>query len=397
MLSAQDSVWMAYALKLAERGLYTTSPNPRVGCVLVRDDELVGEGWHERAGGPHAEVHTLRMAGERARGATAYVTLEPCSHHGRTPPCADALIAAGVKRVVAAVQDPNPKVAGEGIAKLRAAGVTVECGLMEAAAREINIGFFTRMSHNVPWVRSKIAASLDGRTALANGVSQWITGEAARQDVQHWRARSCAVLTGIGTVLADDPQLNVRGVKNAAALTRWGEALGRGKGGMAADDALEISTESQVAAIRQPLRVVLDSHLRMSETARMLNGGGVVVYTASRGAGKRAPLEKAGAQVVELPDANGRVDLNAMLRDLATRGINEVLVEGGANLNGALLQAGAVDELVLYLAPQLLGDRAQGLAALGELTSLAQRVELEWNDVRNVGRDMRIVARVKKG
>ncbi len=210
MTVAQDSVWMAQALRLAERGLYTTSPNPRVGCVLVRDGNIVGEGWHERAGEPHAEVHALRAAGEEARGATAYVTLEPCSHHGRTPPCADALIEAGVARVVVAVQDPNPQVAGQGIARLREAGIEVECGLMEAAARELNIGFFTRMTRGMPWVRSKIAASLDGRTALANGESKWITGAAARQDVQHWRARSCAVLTGIGTVLADDPQLNVR-------------------------------------------------------------------------------------------------------------------------------------------------------------------------------------------
>jgi diaminohydroxyphosphoribosylaminopyrimidine deaminase/5-amino-6-(5-phosphoribosylamino)uracil reductase len=233
MLTAQDSVWMAQALRLAERGLYTTSPNPRVGCVLVREGGVVGEGWHERAGEPHAEVLALRAAGEAARGATAYVTLEPCSHDGRTPPCADALITAGIKRVVAAVQDPNPQVAGQGIAKLRAAGIEVECGLMEAAARELNIGFFARMTRGTPWLRSKIAASLDGRTALANGASQWITGEDARRDVQHWRARSCAVLTGIGTVLADDAQLNVRDIQTS----------------------------------RQPLRVVVDSQLRLSLTA----------------------------------------------------------------------------------------------------------------------------------
>ena len=210
MLSTQDSLWMASALRLAERGLYTTSPNPRVGCVLVRDDKIVGEGWHQYAGEPHAEVHALRAAGEAARGATAYVTLEPCSHQGRTPPCADALIGAGVTRVVVAMQDPNPQVAGQGLEKLRATGIEVECGLMEGAARELNIGFSSRMTRGLPWLRSKIAMSLDGRTALNNGVSQWITGAAARQDVQHWRGRSCAVLTGIGTVLADDPQLNVR-------------------------------------------------------------------------------------------------------------------------------------------------------------------------------------------
>jgi diaminohydroxyphosphoribosylaminopyrimidine deaminase / 5-amino-6-(5-phosphoribosylamino)uracil reductase len=360
--TAQDSVWMAQALRLAERGLYTTSPNPRVGCVLVRDGDIVGEGWHERAGEPHAEVLALRAAGEAARGATVYVTLEPCSHHGRTPPCADALIAAGVARVAVAVQDPNPRVAGQGIAKLRAAGIEVECGLMEAAARELNIGFFARMTRGTAWLRSKIAMSLDGRTALANGVSQWITGEAARQDVQHWRARSCAVLTGIGTVLADDPQLNVRGIETA----------------------------------RQPLRAVVDSLLHMPLNARLLQQNGVMVYTATQDAQKIAALEKSGARVVVLPDANGQVDAAAVLRDLAAQGCNEVLVEAGSKLNGALLKAGLVDELVLYLAPQLLGDMARGMARLGELVSMDQRIELEWNDVRQVGKDLRIVARVKK-
>jgi diaminohydroxyphosphoribosylaminopyrimidine deaminase/5-amino-6-(5-phosphoribosylamino)uracil reductase len=353
---------MAQALRLAERGLYTTSPNPRVGCVLVRDGDIVGEGWHERAGEPHAEVLALRAAGEAARGATAYVTLEPCSYHGRTPPCADALIAAGIARVTVAVQDPNPRVAGQGIAKLRAAGIEVECGLMEAVARELNIGFFARMTRGTAWLRSKIAMSLDGRTALANGVSQWITGEAARQDVQHWRARSCAVLTGIGTVLADDPQLNVRGIETA----------------------------------RQPLRAVVDSLLRMPPNARLLQQSGVMVYTATQDAQKIAALEKSGARVVVLPDANGQVDAAAVLRDLAAQGCNEVLVEAGSKLNGALLKAGLVDELVLYLAPQLLGDMARGMARLGELVSLDQRIELEWNDVRQVGKDLRIVARVKK-
>jgi diaminohydroxyphosphoribosylaminopyrimidine deaminase/5-amino-6-(5-phosphoribosylamino)uracil reductase len=360
--TAQDSVWMAQALRLAERGLYTTSPNPRVGCVLVRDGDIVGEGWHERAGEPHAEVLALRAAGEAARGATVYVTLEPCSHHGRTPPCADALIAAGIARVTVAVQDPNPRVAGQGIAKLRAAGIEVECGLMEAAARELNIGFFARMTRGTAWLRSKIAMSLDGRTALANGVSQWITGEAARQDVQHWRARSCAVLTGIGTVLADDPQLNVRGIETA----------------------------------RQPLRAVVDSLLHMPLNARLLQQNGVMVYTATQDAQKIAALEKSGARVVVLPDANGQVDAAAVLRDLAAQGCNEVLVEAGSKLNGALLKAGLVDELVLYLAPQLLGDMARGMARLGELVSMDQRIELEWNDVRQVGKDLRIVARVKK-
>jgi len=377
MFSVQDSIWMAQALQLAERGLYTTSPNPRVGCVLVRDGSVVGEGWHERAGEPHAEAHALQAAGEAARGATAYVTLEPCSHHGRTPPCADALVQAGIARVVVAVQDPNPQVAGQGIAKLRAADIEVECGLMESAAHELNIGFFARMTRGAPWVRSKIAMSLDGRTALANGESKWITGEAARQDVQHWRARSCAVLTGIGTVLADNPQLNVR----------------------------------EIATARQPLRAVVDNTLRLPLDARLLQllpspsgegaggggksgGGSVLIYTATQDAQKIVALEQAGARVVVLPDASGQVDVAAVLRDLAAQGCNEVLVEAGSKLNGALLKAGLVDELVLYLAPQLLGDMARGMAQLGELTSLEQRIELEWKDVRHVGKDLRITVRI---
>src|SRR5512143_772423 len=260
-MNAADSQWMAHALRLAERGLYTTSPNPRVGCVLVKDGRVIGEGWHERAGEPHAEVHALRAAGEAARGATAYVTLEPCSHHGRTPPCADALIAAKVARVVAAMQDPNPLVAGQGLQKLAAAGIETDCGLMEAAARELNIGFISHTTRGTPWVRSKIAASLDGRTALANGTSKWITGEEARRDVQHWRARSCAVLTGIGTVLADDPQLNVREIEMG----------------------------------RQPLRVVLDRELRISPGAKILQGGRARVYTASSDAARHQAVQTAGA------------------------------------------------------------------------------------------------------
>ncbi|MEQ1590226.1 MAG: bifunctional diaminohydroxyphosphoribosylaminopyrimidine deaminase/5-amino-6-(5-phosphoribosylamino)uracil reductase RibD [Gallionella sp.] len=362
MFSAEDNVWMAQALRLAEQGLTSTSPNPRVGCVLVKDKKVIGSGWHQRAGEPHAEVYALREAGVAARGATAYVTLEPCAHQGKTPPCADTLIAAGVARVVVAVQDPNPLVAGKGIEKLRAAGIPVECGLMEAAARELNVGFFARMTRGTPWLRSKIAMSLDGRTALANGVSQWITGDAARQDVQHWRARSCAVMTGINTILADDAQLNVRDVETS----------------------------------RQPLRVVLDSQLRMPLTAKILSGG-VLIYTAKQDDSKRTELEKNGATVVVLSNQNGQVDLAAMLKDLAQRGINEVLVEAGSILNGALLRAGLVDELVLYLAPQLLGDVARGMASLGELTQLDQRVELQWQDVRQVGNDLRILVSVKNG
>jgi len=363
VLTAADSQWMARALQLAERGLYSTSPNPRVGCVLVKDGAMLAEGWHERAGEPHAEVHALRAAGDRARGATAYVTLEPCSHHGRTPPCADALVKAGVARVVVAAQDPNPLVAGQGLDKLRAAGIEAECGLMEAQARQLNIGFFARMARGMPWVRSKIAASLDGRTALNNGESKWITGEAARHDVQHWRARSCAVLTGIGTVLADDPQLNVRDIPTS----------------------------------RQPLRAVVDSALRLSADARLLRQPGVVVYTATTDVGRIGPLERAGAEVRALPDGKGQVDLHAVLRDLGSRGCNEVLTEAGRTLNGALLRGGLTDELVLYFAPQLLGDTARGMARMGELISLDQRTDLEWADVRHVGKDLRVLARVKEG
>ncbi len=371
MFDAADSRWMVQALRLAERGLYTTSPNPRVGCVLVKNGAVVGEGWHERAGEPHAEVHALREAADAARGASAYVTLEPCSHHGRTPPCADALIEAGIARVVVATQDPNPLVAGQGVAKLRDAGIEVECGLMEAAARELNIGFCSRMTRGRPWVRSKVGMSLDGRTALVNGVSRWITGAEARRDVQHWRARSCAVLTGIGTVLADDPQLNVRDVPPPLKM-----------GGR--------------EGLRQPLRVVLDSKLQTPLSARILQGGNVLIYAVSRDAGKIGALEQAGAKVCVLPDVAGRVDLNTALRDLAQRGINEVFVEAGSTLNGALLKAALMDELLLYVAPQLLGDAARGVAALGELTSLEQRVDLEWQDVRQVGRDLRITARLRK-
>jgi diaminohydroxyphosphoribosylaminopyrimidine deaminase/5-amino-6-(5-phosphoribosylamino)uracil reductase len=361
-MNISDNLWMAQALRLAERGLFTTSPNPRVGCVLVKEGVAVGEGWHERAGEPHAEIHALQAAGEQARGATAYVTLEPCSHFGRTPPCADALIAAKVVRVVVAMQDPNPQVAGQGIAKLQAAGIAVECGLMEAEARALNIGFVSRMTHGLPWVRSKVAMSLDGRTALANGESQWITGEAARRDVHVWRARSCAVMTGIDTVLEDDAQLTVRKIETS----------------------------------RQPLRVVLDSRLRIAGTAKIFDGGQVLIITAVADQEKISALEQVGAKVIVLPDEGGRVNLPATLHHLAAIGCNEVLVEAGRTLNGALLKAGLVDELVLYFAPQLLGDMARGMAQLGELTSLSERVELAWQDVRQVGSDLRIVAKVKK-
>lgn len=361
MESALDSRWMACALRLAELGLYSTSPNPRVGCVLVRDGIQVGSGWHQRAGEPHAEVYALREAGDRAMGSTAYVTLEPCSHYGRTPPCADALIKAGVARVVVAMMDPNPEVAGKGLARLRAAGIAVECGLMGESAAALNAGFIMRMMRGVPLVRSKTGMSLDGKTALKNGVSQWITGAEARLDVQRLRARSCAVLTGIDTVLSDDAQLNVR----------------------------------KIAVTRQPLRVIVDSCLRTPLDARILIGGGTLIYSAQNDEEKIARLHELGAMVVVLPGADGRVDLKAMLADLGLRGCNEVLVEAGATLNGALLLAGLVDELILYVAPKLLGDASRGMASLGELSALDQCVNLAWQDVRQVGADLRITAKVK--
>ncbi len=359
--SAVDHGMMARALQLAERGLWTTSPNPRVGCVLVRDGWVVGEGWHEKAGEPHAEVHALRAADGRAHGATAYVTLEPCSHHGRTPPCAEALIAAGVARVVVAMQDPNPLVAGRGLVALRAAGVETACGLLESEARELNIGFVSRMTRGLPWLRLKTAASLDGKTALNNGVSQWITGEAARLDGHRWRARACAILTGVGTVREDDPQLNVRGLATA----------------------------------RQPLRVVVDSRLETPLDAMVLQGGATLIAGAVENAAKIAALQAAGAEVLILPNAAGKVELPDLLGALAERGINEVHAEAGFNLNGSLLREGLVDELLLYLAPCLIGHAASGLFNLPELTDLNGKHRLAIRDLRQIGEDIRLLARFR--
>jgi diaminohydroxyphosphoribosylaminopyrimidine deaminase/5-amino-6-(5-phosphoribosylamino)uracil reductase len=359
--TAVDHGMMARALQLAERGLWTTSPNPRVGCVLVKDGEIVGEGWHEKAGEPHAEVHALRAAGDRARGATAYVTLEPCSHHGRTPPCAEALIAAGVTRVVAAMSDPNPLVAGKGLALLQAAGIETACGLLENEARELNIGFVARMSRGRPWLRLKVAASLDGKTALNNGVSQWITGPEARRDGHAWRARACAILTGIGTVRDDDPQLLVR----------------------------------DVATTRQPLRVIVDSRFDSPLTARILRDGPVMVVGAVENAEKIEMLRSAGNFVEILKNPDGKVDLKALLELLAERGINEVHAEAGFKLNGSLLREGLVDELLLYLAPCLIGHDASGLFNLPALTTLDDRRRLQIRDLRQVGSDIRLIARLR--
>ena len=357
--SAVDHSMMARALRLAERAMWTTTPNPRVGCVLVRDSWIVGEGWHEKAGEPHAEVHALNAAGRRARGATAYVTLEPCSHHGRTPPCAEALIAAGISRVVVAMTDPNPLVAGKGLALLAAAGIETACGLLETEARELNIGFVARMTRGRPWLRLKAAASLDGKTALNNGLSQWITGPDARRDGQRWRARACAILTGIGTVRDDDPLLNVRDLETT----------------------------------RQPLRVVVDSKLDTPLTARILQGGPSLIVGAVENAEKIELLRSTGAEVLIFPNAAGKVELKDLLGELGRRGINEVHAEAGFKLNGSLLREGLVDELLLYLAPCLIGHDASGLFNLPELTSLDQKRQLKIRDLRQVGENIRILAR----
>ncbi len=355
MFSSDDHVHMARALRLAEQGLFSTTPNPRVGCVIVKDGVVVGEGWHLRAGEPHAEVHALRAAAERSKGATAYVTLEPCSHHGRTPPCANALIDAGVARVVAAMRDPNPQVSGRGLELLTLAGVSVQVGLMEHEARELNIGFISRMTHSRPWLRLKTASSLDGKTALLNGESKWITGAAARADVQRWRARACVILTGSGTVLADDPQMNVR----------------------------DLDTP------RQPLKVIVDSRLVTPPNARILQGGAFIACVEADPV-RRAALEAAGAQVLELPGADGRVDLAALLLEFGRQGINEVHVEAGATLNGALLGAGLVDEWISYIAPVAMGHAARGLFDMPALTEMAERRHFSLIDSAMLGGDLRL-------
>jgi diaminohydroxyphosphoribosylaminopyrimidine deaminase/5-amino-6-(5-phosphoribosylamino)uracil reductase len=361
--SAADSAFMAQALRLAARGRYTAHPNPMVGCVLVNDGRVVGQGWHELAGEAHAEVNALREAGAAARGSTAYVTLEPCSHHGKTPPCAEALVAAGVAEVVVAMEDPFPAVRGSGLAALRAAGLGVRTGLMNRAATDLLEGFTRRVTRGRPLVRVKIAASIDGAIAMANGESRWITGDDARADVQRLRARSGAVLTGIGTVLADDPSLTVRD----ADIDMRG---------------------------RQPLRAVVDSRLRMPAAAAMLTlPGRTRVYCCADGGPEE--LQGAGAEVVQLPEDEGRVRLEAVLDDLGRQEINEVLVEAGPTLAGRILLAQLVDELVIYQAPHIMGSETRRMFATPAWTSLAGRAELELTDVRRVGGDMRITARIR--
>jgi diaminohydroxyphosphoribosylaminopyrimidine deaminase/5-amino-6-(5-phosphoribosylamino)uracil reductase len=354
---AVDARHMARALRLAERGLATTDPNPRVGCVIADGERVLGEGFHARAGGPHAEIEALRAAGGPVRGATAYVTLEPCSHHGRTPPCADALVEAGLRRVVFAVGDPNPRVSGNGAARLAAAGIVVEGGLMEAEARALNPGFLSRMRRGRPFVRLKLAASLDGRTSSGPGADRWITGEAARADVQRLRARSGAILTGIGTALADDPRLDVR----------------------------------LPGATRQPLRVLLDRRLSLPATARLLDPPGeLLVFTTAEGLARGGALEARGARLEALPEAGRGLDLAAALSRLAALEVNELLIEAGPTLAGALLAAGLVDEFVLYLAPVLLGPEARPLAMLPPLGDPGGRPGFDIADARRVGADLRL-------
>jgi diaminohydroxyphosphoribosylaminopyrimidine deaminase/5-amino-6-(5-phosphoribosylamino)uracil reductase len=363
VFSPADHQYMSLALRLAAQGLYTTQPNPRVGCVIVKDGQVIGRGAHLKAGEPHAEVYALREAGEAASGADAYVTLEPCNHHGRTPPCVDALIKAGIRRVVAAMQDPNPLVAGQGLGVLRQAGIKVDVGLMEKEAVALNPGFISVMTHGRPYVRSKIAASLDGKTALSNGQSQWITGTAARQDVQHWRAQASAIMTGIGTVLADDPSMTVR---------------------------LEGTS-------RQPLRIIVDSqlqtplHCKMLEPELLGQSPLLIAYASDPNKISEQLLAK-GAQLLQLPNAQGQVDLNALLKALAQRNITEVLLEAGQGLNGAMQQANLIDEFIFYYAPKLLGGTAQNMLSMDAFTAMTQAIDLQLLDVRLVGQDIRVRA-----
>ncbi|HEX6635573.1 MAG TPA: bifunctional diaminohydroxyphosphoribosylaminopyrimidine deaminase/5-amino-6-(5-phosphoribosylamino)uracil reductase RibD [Usitatibacter sp.] len=363
MFSAEDHAFMSRALALAARGRDTSTPNPNVGCVIAKGGRIVGEGWHERAGEAHAEVRALRSAGESPAGATVYLTLEPCSHQGRTPPCVEALVAAKVARVVCALEDPNPQVHGRGIARLREAGIRADVGLMAAQAEEAHRGFLTRMRKGRPWMRIKAAASLDGGIALANGLSRWITGEEARRDVHRLRARSCAMLTGIGTVRHDDPELTVR----------------------------------MVPCARQPKRVLIDHRLEVPLAAKLLQGEPPIILTVSDDAERRAALEARGAEVVRVPGDGRKADLAAIARFLGSRGFNEVTVETGGRLMGSLVRSGVIDELVLYLAPMLLGDAAQGLFAMDELLRLDEAPRVRITDVRNVGEDIRITARMGEG
>ena len=366
MATNSHEAWMARAIRLAWLGLYTTDPNPRVGCVIVKNGELVAEGWHRKTGEPHAEKIALAAAGNRAEDATVYVTLEPCCHHGRTPPCSDALIAAGVGRVVVAMQDPNPLVAGKGLEQLRSAGIEVVSGVLQSEAEQLNPGFIKRMSRGVPYVRCKLAMSLDGRTAMASGESKWVTSDASRRDVHRFRARSSAIITGIGTVLADDPAMTVR---------------------LPVDALPGVMHEEEIL---QPLRVVLDTRLSISPDATVFRQAGeTVVVTTSDDEAAADRLLAEGATVLR-QDHSDEIDLEAVLVHLAETGVNEVLIESGATLAGAAVSAGLVDELLIYLAPHLMGDAARGLLHLPGIGTMAQRIELTTRDLRQIGPDIRL-------
>jgi len=366
-----DQYYMARALRLAERGLWSTEPNPRVGCVIVRDGEIVGEGWHQIAGEPHAEIHALSMAKEKAAGATCYVTLEPCCHYGRTPPCTNALIKAGITRIVVATTDPNPLVESKGIEQLSKAGITVDTGVLSFEAEQLNLGFFMRMRHNRPYIRCKLAMSLDGRTAMESGESQWITSTDARRDVQCLRARSSAIMTGAGTVLADNPRLIVREEELPCQLQ-----------------------PDKPAIVKQPLRVIIDTHLSTPADARMLSmPGKIVIFTASNSESVKSMLEKAGAHIIYLPSRDREVDLPTVCQQLAEEyQINELLIETGATLSGAMLRAGLIDELVIYMAPILMGNKARGLFNLPDIERMNQHIPLSIVETRAVGCDWRITA-----
>ncbi|RMP79547.1 Riboflavin biosynthesis protein RibD [Pseudomonas syringae pv. actinidiae] len=365
--AALDVHYMARALELARNGLYSTHPNPRVGCVIVRDGQIVGEGWHVRAGEPHAEVHALRQAGELARGATAYVTLEPCSHQGRTPPCADALVNAGLARVVAAMQDPNPEVSGRGLLRLMNAGIGVQCGVLESEARALNKGFLKRMETGQPYIRVKMAMSLDGRTAMASGESQWITGPEARSAVQRLRAQSSVVLTGADTVLADKARLTVR------------------------PDELGLNAElTALAAARPPLRVLIDGRLRVPLDAPFFQAGSALVVTCAA-ASARGRYQEEGHEMLALADSAGHVDLRKLTGELATRGVNEVLVEAGPRLAGAFARLGLVDEFQIFIAGKFLGSSARPLLDL-PLAQMSEALELNIVQMRAVGNDWRVIA-----
>ncbi len=372
--NANDHLYMTRALQLAEQGLYTTMPNPRVGCVIVKDGKIIGEGAHLKAGEPHAEVLALRQAGAQgygldAKGATAYITLEPCSHTGRTPPCSQAIVDAGIIKVIAAMQDPNPQVAGSGLAYLQAHNIETATGLMQAQAESLNPGFISRMTKNLPFVRSKIAASLDGKTALNNGASQWITSEPARADVQLWRARSCAILTGAGTVLADNPSMLVRYESfNSMSADRMDIGL-------------------------QPMRIIVDSTLKTPPNAKILQGGKVLIAFAQANPQKEAALLAAGAELLCIPNSDGKVCLNTLLSHLAAREINEVLCEAGEGLNGALLAQNFIDELLIYYAPKLMGGAAKSMFAMPALTQMNQAIDLQILDMRQIGVDIRLRAK----